>query len=86
MANFFRITIIIVIKLVILQAHNVNILSGCLSYRTYLIDIYIYIYIIITVQISNALTGTESKELLRKLPKFIYDDDKALEVSTWFYN
>lgn len=82
LANFFRITIIIVIKLVIFQAHNVNILSGCLSYRTYLIDI----YIIITVQISNALTGTESKELLRKLPKFIYDDDKALEVSTWFYN
>lgn len=30
-------------------------------------------------QISNALTGTERKELMRKLPKFIYDEEKALE-------
>lgn len=33
-------------------------------------------------QISNALTGTERKELMRKLPKFIYDEEKALEVSS----
>ncbi|GAB2232432.1 hypothetical protein Droror1_Dr00011465 [Drosera rotundifolia] len=30
-------------------------------------------------QISNALTGADRKELMRKLPKFIYDEDKALE-------
>ncbi|KAG0475987.1 hypothetical protein HPP92_012439 [Vanilla planifolia] len=30
-------------------------------------------------QISKVLTGTERKELLRKLPKFIYDEEKALE-------
>lgn len=32
-------------------------------------------------QISKALTGTERKDLMRKLPKFIYDEEKALEVS-----
>lgn len=31
-------------------------------------------------QISKALAGTDKKELMRKLPKFIYDEDKALEV------
>jgi len=30
-------------------------------------------------QISNALAGTDKKELMRKLPKFIYDEEKALE-------
>ncbi|CAK8569200.1 unnamed protein product [Lathyrus sativus] len=30
-------------------------------------------------QISNAITGTDRKELMRKLPKFIYDEEKALE-------
>ncbi|KAI4314667.1 hypothetical protein L6164_027555 [Bauhinia variegata] len=30
-------------------------------------------------QISKALTGEERKELMRKLPKFIYDEEKALE-------
>ncbi|KAL3514884.1 hypothetical protein ACH5RR_027601 [Cinchona calisaya] len=30
-------------------------------------------------QISNALAGTDKKDLMRKLPKFIYDEDKALE-------
>ncbi|PIN05317.1 hypothetical protein CDL12_22144 [Handroanthus impetiginosus] len=30
-------------------------------------------------QISKALTGTERRELMKKLPKFIYDDEKAVE-------
>ncbi|XP_023535792.1 uncharacterized protein LOC111797119 [Cucurbita pepo subsp. pepo] len=30
-------------------------------------------------QISKALAGTDRKELMRKLPKFIYDEEKALE-------
>ncbi|KAD5960211.1 hypothetical protein E3N88_11683 [Mikania micrantha] len=29
--------------------------------------------------ISNALAGTDKKELLKKLPNFIYDEEKALE-------
>ncbi|CAL9074021.1 unnamed protein product [Musa textilis] len=32
-------------------------------------------------QISKALTETDKKELMRRLPKFIYDEEKALEVS-----
>jgi gas vesicle protein len=30
-------------------------------------------------QISKALTGTDRKKLMSKLPKFIYDEDKVLE-------
>ncbi|XP_047318103.1 uncharacterized protein LOC124921479 [Impatiens glandulifera] len=30
-------------------------------------------------QISKALAETDKKDLMRKLPKFIYDEDKALE-------
>uniref|UniRef100_A0A1D1YCQ1 Bifunctional methyltransferase n=1 Tax=Anthurium amnicola TaxID=1678845 RepID=A0A1D1YCQ1_9ARAE len=30
-------------------------------------------------QISKALSGTDRKDLMRKLPKFIYDEEKALE-------
>ncbi|XP_074571888.1 uncharacterized protein LOC141828362 [Curcuma longa] len=30
-------------------------------------------------KISKALDGTDKKELMRKLPKFIYDEEKALE-------
>ncbi|GAA0172881.1 hypothetical protein Leryth_016316 [Lithospermum erythrorhizon] len=30
-------------------------------------------------QISNALAGADKKDLMRKLPKFIYDEEKALE-------
>ncbi|GAV86456.1 hypothetical protein CFOL_v3_29886 [Cephalotus follicularis] len=30
-------------------------------------------------QISKALAGTDKKDLMRKLPKFIYDEEKALE-------
>ncbi|THU63911.1 hypothetical protein C4D60_Mb01t20830 [Musa balbisiana] len=30
-------------------------------------------------QISKALTETDKKELMRRLPKFIYDEEKALE-------
>ncbi|KAL8523888.1 hypothetical protein ACS0TY_013737 [Phlomoides rotata] len=30
-------------------------------------------------QISKALTGTDKKDLMKKLPKFLYDEDKALE-------
>ncbi|KAL3505508.1 hypothetical protein ACH5RR_035349 [Cinchona calisaya] len=30
-------------------------------------------------QISRALAGTDKKDIMRKLPKFIYDEDKALE-------
>uniref|UniRef100_A0A0V0H7M9 Putative localized to the inner membrane of the chloroplast-like n=1 Tax=Solanum chacoense TaxID=4108 RepID=A0A0V0H7M9_SOLCH len=30
-------------------------------------------------QISKALAGADKKDLMRKLPKFIYDEDKALE-------
>lgn len=33
------------------------------------------------LQISKALAGTDRKDLMRKLPKFIYDEEKALEVS-----
>ncbi|KAL8058248.1 hypothetical protein ABFX02_03G005900 [Erythranthe guttata] len=30
-------------------------------------------------QITKALTGTDKKDLMKKLPKFIYDEEKALE-------
>ena len=30
-------------------------------------------------QISKALAGADKKDLMRKLPKFIYDEEKALE-------
>ncbi|XP_059640795.1 uncharacterized protein LOC132282962 isoform X2 [Cornus florida] len=30
-------------------------------------------------QISKALAGADGKDLMRKLPKFIYDEEKALE-------
>ncbi|GAB2300470.1 hypothetical protein Dimus_034512 [Dionaea muscipula] len=30
-------------------------------------------------QLSQVLTGTDRKDLMRKLPKFIYDEEKALE-------
>jgi hypothetical protein len=30
--------------------------------------------------IYSALAGADRKELMRKLPKFIYDEEKALEV------
>ncbi|KAL5181174.1 hypothetical protein HKD37_01G002144 [Glycine soja] len=30
-------------------------------------------------QISRALAGADSKDLMRKLPKFMYDEEKALE-------
>lgn len=30
-------------------------------------------------QISKVLAGTDGKDLMRKLPKFIYDEEKALE-------
>ncbi|ONK79809.1 uncharacterized protein A4U43_C01F10290 [Asparagus officinalis] len=30
-------------------------------------------------QITRALAGTDKKDLMRKLPKFIYDEEKALE-------
>ncbi|RWW01251.1 hypothetical protein GW17_00035727, partial [Ensete ventricosum] len=33
----------------------------------------------ILFQISKALTGTDKKDLIRKLPKFIYDEEKASE-------
>ncbi|WVZ20427.1 hypothetical protein V8G54_007749 [Vigna mungo] len=33
-------------------------------------------------QISKAIAGADRKELMRKLPKFIYDEEKALEVSS----
>lgn len=33
------------------------------------------------LQISKALAATDRKDLMRKLPKFIYDEEKALEVS-----
>lgn len=32
-------------------------------------------------QISKALAGADRKEFMRKLPKFLYDEEKALEVS-----
>ncbi|KHN35944.1 hypothetical protein glysoja_003067 [Glycine soja] len=31
-------------------------------------------------QISRALAGADSKDLMRKLPKFMYDEEKALEI------
>ena len=33
------------------------------------------------LQISKALAGADKKDLMRKLPKFIYDEEKALEVN-----
>ncbi|CBI21572.3 unnamed protein product, partial [Vitis vinifera] len=33
----------------------------------------------LTNQISKALAGADRKDLMRKLPKFIYDEEKALE-------
>lgn len=33
-----------------------------------------------TPQISKALAGADRKDLMRRLPKFIYDEEKALEV------
>ncbi|KAJ8426030.1 hypothetical protein Cgig2_021636 [Carnegiea gigantea] len=36
-------------------------------------------------EISKALAGADKKELLRKLPKFIYDEEKALEVTFSFH-
>ena len=33
-------------------------------------------------QISKAIAGADRKELMRKLPKFIYDEEQALEVSS----
>ncbi|KAL0009346.1 hypothetical protein SO802_010848 [Lithocarpus litseifolius] len=32
-------------------------------------------------RISKALAGADRKDLMRKLPKFIYDEEKALERS-----
>ena len=32
------------------------------------------------MQISKALAGADRKDLMRKLPKFIYDEEKTLEV------
>jgi len=42
-----------------------------------------YYYFIIIPQISKAIAGADRKELMRKLPKFIYDEEKALEVSSY---
>lgn len=36
--------------------------------------------VFVPVQISKALAGADKKDLMRKLPKFIYDEEKALEV------
>ncbi|KHN41805.1 hypothetical protein glysoja_003545 [Glycine soja] len=33
-------------------------------------------------QISRALAGADSKDLMRKLPKFMYDEEKALELNS----
>ncbi|URE15857.1 hypothetical protein MUK42_10973, partial [Musa troglodytarum] len=33
-------------------------------------------------QISKALTGTDKKDLMKRLPKFIYDEEKALEMTS----
>lgn len=37
-------------------------------------------------QISKAIAETDRKDLMRKLPKFIYDEEKALEVRTRIMN
>ncbi|KAK9748463.1 hypothetical protein RND81_02G059400 [Saponaria officinalis] len=34
-------------------------------------------------QISKALAGADKKDLMRRLPKFIYDEEKALEFRAW---
>ncbi|KAL0927507.1 hypothetical protein M5K25_001682 [Dendrobium thyrsiflorum] len=34
-------------------------------------------------QISKVLAGTDRKDLMRRLPKFIYDEEKALEVANF---
>ncbi|GMP32221.1 hypothetical protein CsSME_00006077 [Camellia sinensis var. sinensis] len=36
-------------------------------------------------QISKALAGADRKDLMRKLPKFIYDEEKALELTFIIY-
>lgn len=36
---------------------------------------------ILLFQISKAIAGADRKDLMRKLPKFIYDEEKALEVT-----
>lgn len=41
-------------------------MNGCLFYLQF--------------QISKALAGADRKDLMRRLPKFIYDEEKALEV------
>ena len=38
------------------------------------------------LQISKALAGADRKDLMRKLPKFIYDEEKALEVSLFLFS
>ncbi|KAK7842275.1 hypothetical protein CFP56_014119 [Quercus suber] len=34
----------------------------------------------LVLQISKALAGADRKDLMRKLPKFIYDEEKTLEL------
>ena len=36
----------------------------------------------VVLQISKAVASVDRKDLMRKLPKFIYDEDEALEVRT----
>lgn len=36
--------------------------------------------LVFELQISKVLAGADRKDLMRKLPKFIYDEEKALEV------
>lgn len=41
---------------------------------------YVFDFYVLTFQISGALDGADSKDLMRKLPKFMYNEEKALEV------
>ena len=44
-------------------------------------DNFIGLTIFGVLQISKALAGSDRKDLMRKLPKFIYDEEKEREVS-----
>lgn len=37
------------------------------------------------LQVSKVTTGTNKKKLMRKLPDFIYNEEKALEINTFIW-
>ena len=51
---------------------------ACVFFKT------VYLCLLV-FQISKALAGADRKDLMRKLPKFIYDEEKALEVGICYF-